>query len=58
MRGKETLRKAAAKSAKKRGILSNRNYEQWLKNQTNPHVAGAKQTNVASRAKKALLKRA
>ncbi|QQK76802.1 hypothetical protein HUG15_15355 [Salicibibacter cibarius] len=58
MSGKDILRKAAAKSAKKRGILSDHNYRQWLKENANVQtLSGEKSAYSTNRAKKALLKR-
>ena len=58
MSGKDILRKAAAKSAKRRGILSDHNYRQWLKeNAKLQTLSGEKSAYSTTRAKKALLKR-
>ncbi|GAK14442.1 hypothetical protein JCM19039_4361 [Geomicrobium sp. JCM 19039] len=55
MSGKELLKKAAARSAKKRGILSESHYHKWLRTQR--QAAARASTSDYSEAKRQLLKR-
>ncbi|SDI64749.1 hypothetical protein [Natribacillus halophilus] len=57
MSRQEILKKAAAKSAKRRGILSDKKYRQWVEGQTTQTSSEPKKAEATSRAKKALLKR-